>query len=45
MSHTVDKCETEACEECCLCEESENGICNDCGAEVDWIKRHYGHED
>lgn len=29
----------------CLCSESENGICNDCGAEVDWVERTFGKED
>ncbi len=29
----------------CLHEESECGVCSDCGEEVDWVRRRYGHED
>lgn len=30
----------DTCEDCsCLCEESENGVCNTCGSEVDWVSR------
>lgn len=29
----------------CLHEESENGICNDCGVEVDWVSRVFQERD
>lgn len=32
-------------EEECLHEESECGICNDCGAEVDWVSRVFRESD
>ena len=31
-------------EETCLCEESENGICNMCGEEIDFLARVYEGE-
>ncbi len=32
----------EYCNDCvCLHEESENGVCNECGSEVDWVSRKY----
>lgn len=42
--HTVD-CEDPDCSECCMHEESECGICNDCGAEVDWVSRLFQEND
>lgn len=40
---TGDDPEGDMCLECSKCphDESENGICNDCGDEVDWVSRKF----